>query len=158
MVSKRGCASGRSAPFTRARLRGSARTRLQVLAISLMPRARAMSPKAVANNAGLFASRMSQTRSDCRFAVENLRRVELGQVGCLDAVGLVFYGCAIRTRRTRLHRPALRHRSNLSARRPELPVARNHRAAHRCIGQAIGPGAQFGASANASCGKCSGVF
>ena len=42
-----------------------------------MPRALAMSPRMAANNAGSFASGMSQTRGDCRIAVESRRRVEL---------------------------------------------------------------------------------
>ena len=47
------------------------------LAISRMPRARAMSPRMASNNAGSCAVRMSQTRGDCRIAVESRRRVEL---------------------------------------------------------------------------------
>ena len=71
MVSKRGCASGRSALYKASRVSPDA------MAISLMPRAPAMSLKAAANNAGSFASRMSQTRGDCRIAVESRCRVEL---------------------------------------------------------------------------------
>ena len=55
----------------------AARLSPDALAMSLMPRARAMSPRMAANNAGSFASRMSQTRGDCRFAAESRRRVEL---------------------------------------------------------------------------------
>ena len=53
IVSKRGCASGRNALYKASRVSPEA------LAISLMPRARAMSPRADASKAGLFACMMS---------------------------------------------------------------------------------------------------